>query len=153
MQTLPKQPHLSMEQPDQPLNLCPCCAEKPKLYDNADGSFSLKCSCSQEVKLVMPKVNDIGIQLLCVLWNIETTQKEWSEKVQQQLGVSDGSLCLYDLRNYDFICSYLTFFDAIVAMEKRFSADLDQRTALFQMNKNSLDFVMISDELYEDLTQ
>ena len=151
MQETNQQSRLVRDQPTNPLNVCPCCMEKPQLYDNLDGSYSLKCSCGHEAMMTMPKLNDLGLQILCTLWNIDTTNIQWSAAMQKQFDVTEGALLVYDLRDYSLLSVGSTFLDAIYYMETLFNESMDQRTALFQLCENGLPkFVMISDELWEN---
>lgn len=63
---------------------------------------------------------------------------------------TDGALLVYDLRDCAYIEAFDTLLDAMTFMERRFCEDMEQRTALFQLNGNFLDFEMISDELREN---
>lgn len=151
MQETNQQSRLVRDQPNNPLNVCPCCMEKPQLYDNLDGSYSLKCPCGHETTITMPKLNDLGLQILCTLWNIDTTNIQWSAVMQKQFDVTEGALLVYDLRDYSLLSVGSTFLDAICYMETLFNESMDQRTALFQLRENGVpEFVMISDELWEN---
>lgn len=151
MQETNQQSQLVRDQPAYPLNLCPCCTKSPQLYDNLDGSYSLKCSCGREIMMTMPKLNDPELQILCTLWNIDTTNTQWSVAMQKQLDLTEGSLLVYDLRDYSLLSTGSTFLEAIGYMETLFDESMDQRTALFQLRENGLlEFIMISDDLWKN---
>ena len=145
-----KQVHLVRDQPAMNVNLCPCCTELPKLYDNSDGSFSLKCFCTRKIIVPMLSLDDMGIHLLTALWNIDTTRAKWSKAMKKQLEVTDNDLLVYDIRDYSFLAAFPTLLDAMTFMEKRFNEDMEQRTALFQLQSNELEFIMISDQLWKE---
>ena len=145
-----KQVHLVRDQPAMNVNPCPCCTERPKLYDNSDGNFSLKCFCTRKIIVPMLSLDDMGIHLLTALWNIDTTRAKWSKAMKKQLEVTDNDLLVYDIRDYSFLAAFPTLLDAMTFMEKRFNEDMEQRTALFQLQGDEFEFIMISDQLWEE---
>ena len=98
----------------------------------------------------MLSLDDMGIHLLTALWNIDTTRAKWSKAMKKQLEVTDNNLLVYDIRDYSFLAAFPTLLDAMTFMEKRFNEDMEQRTALFQLQSNELEFIMISDQLWEE---
>ena len=98
----------------------------------------------------MFSLNDTGTRLLTALWNIDTTRAQWSEAMKKQLEVTDNDLLVYDIRDYSFLAAFPTLLDAMTFMEQRFNEDMEQRTALFQLQSNELEFIMISDQLWEE---
>ena len=75
-------------------------------------------------------------------------ETEISQKVIDALVIADQDFLVFDLRNYSLIKVFHTLLDATKFMENRFDEDMEQRTILFQLQGNELEFVMISDELY-----
>ena len=98
----------------------------------------------------MLSLDDMGMHLLTALWNIDTTRAKWSKAMKKQLEVTDNDLLVYDIRDYSFLAAFPTLLDAMTFMEKRFNEDMEQRTALFQLQSNELEFIMISDQLWEE---
>ena len=146
-----KQVHLVRDQPRMNVNACPCCTELPKLYESSDGSFLLKCFCTRKITVPMFSLNDTGTHLLTALWNIDTTRAQWSEAMKKQLDVTNNDLLVYDIRDYSFLAAFPTLLDAMTFMEQRFLENMEQRTALFQLQENNkLEWIMKSDELWEN---
>lgn len=150
MQTENKQAWLVRDQPNEGANLCPQCGEYPQLLTDGDNHM-LRCpKCGDESKFPFRVLDEKSRFLLCTFWNIKTTRVKWSKVMKGLLNVTDGSFLVYDLRDYAYIESFDTLLDAMTFMERRFNEDMEQRTALFQCNHNSLEFIMISDELWDN---
>lgn len=141
------QPRLIRDQPLEKVNPCGVCGNYPQLCESPDGSFSLKCSCGTEAKFFTNKLEELGLHLLKSLWNIESTRGEISEATRQVLDVNENDFLVYDLRDYSLLKVFTTLFDAMKYMKNRFNEDMEQRTTLFQLQKNELVWVLISDQL------
>ena len=140
---------------DQPneLNLCPCCGGVGKIVSYPEkNEHSIACECGHQVFVYYPTLDEYHLQVLTSMWNMSLVQKPLSQKAQETLMLSEGSLLVFDLQNYVLLKSFKTFLDAITYMEQRFNEDLT-RTSLFQLREdNQLEYIMVSDDLWEDLT-
>ena len=77
-------------------------------------------------------------------------EMELSQKAREALKLTENSLLVFDISSYSLLKSCETLLDAITFMEQEFNKDMS-RTALFQLKKdNYLDFVMVSDDLWQD---
>lgn len=150
MQEQTKQSHLVRDQPQEDVNLCSRCGNLPKLFENPDGSYSLKCSCGTEAKFYMTKIDDLGIHLLRSLWNIESIRGSVSVAAQEALRVTEGDYLVYDLRDYSLLKTFSIENEAMTYMQERFDFDMEHRTTLFQLRGSELEWIMLSDELLQN---
>ena len=146
------QASLERDQPNE-LNLCPCCGGVGKIVSYPEkNEHSIFCECGHQVFVYYPTLDEYHLQVLTSMWNMSLVQKPLSQKAQKTLMLSEGSLLVFDLQNYVLLKSFKTFLDAITYMEQRFNEDLT-RTSLFQLREdNQLEYIMVSDDLWEDLT-
>lgn len=152
--TMEKQTNQSSLERDQPtdLNLCPCCAGKGKIVSNPEqNEHSVVCKCGHKISVYNPTLNEWQLTVLKSLWNMSLVQMELSQKTKDALNLTDNSLLAFDISNYTLLKSFNTFLDAITFMEQRFNKDMS-RSILFQLRENRLEYIMVSDELWEDLT-
>ena len=138
---------------DQPtnLNICPCCAGTGEIVSTPEkNEHSVVCKCGHKISVYSPTLNEWQLNVLQSLWNMSLVEMELSQKVKEALKLTDNSLLVFDISNYTLLNSFNTFLDAITFMEQEFNKDMS-RTALFQLKKdNYLDFVMVSDDLWQD---
>ncbi len=151
--TMEKQTNQASLERDQPtdLNLCPCCAGEGEIVSNPEqNEHSVVCKCGHKISVYNPTLNEWQLNVLQSLWNMSLVEMELSQKTREALELTDNSLLVFDISNYSLLKICDTLLDAITFMEQHFNKDMS-RTALFRLEKdNHLDFVMVSDDLWQD---
>jgi hypothetical protein len=79
---------------------------------------------------------------------METTLYPLSQATIDALGIKHDDMLVYDMRDYSLLYTCSTLLEAMEYMEKRFHANMEHRTALFKLQGNELEFIMISDDLF-----
>ena len=93
------------------------------------------------------EMSEFTMRHLTTCWNIHCISSELTETAKNTIGIEDGDFVVVSLEDYAYHSKiFHTLLDAMNYMKAYFDENLD-RTSLFQLRGNELEWIFLSDEI------